>query len=252
MCYNTQRLYCNNKCSKITERTKKRKENTYEGDTEENIQFNSGNSKFSVINIKNLFSKITLGKIRSARHQQANSILNDSSNSEALSAKSPPIYESSDADLLDLLFSLYMFWHVQIFCCNFSCVNVLWAKNLPFITGSYWICDVPLFLLGIGVSKQQIVILLFPHNWLLLAQCFKGCRGVIFLFSSRAYSFYWGGGGGYRCVGGGGCGYLGMGGSLAACFTYGVSLGFAGGISLGGRDSCARRILDFGGGLYCW
>ena len=145
LCYNTQRLCCKisnstprantsikflrkrlkNKCSKITERTKKRKENAYEGDTEENIQLNSGNSKFSVINIKNFFSKITLGKIRSTRHQQANSILSDSSNSEALSAKSPPAYESSDADLLDLLFLLYMFWHVQIFCCNFSCVNVL-------------------------------------------------------------------------------------------------------------------------------
>lgn len=70
-------------------------------DIEENSQLKSGNSKFFVINMKKLLSKITLRKIRYPRCKQANSILSDFSNSEAFSAKLPPTHESCNLNLLD-------------------------------------------------------------------------------------------------------------------------------------------------------
>ena len=38
------------------------------------------------------------------------------------------------------------------------------SKNLPFIASFYWIYNILLFILKIGVSKEAIVILLFAHN----------------------------------------------------------------------------------------
>ena len=70
-------------------------------------------------------------------------------------------------------FLLCMCWYVKImknhvFYYNFSCVNVSEIRICPLITTFYWIYNVPLFVLKIGVSKEQIAILSFAHNWLLL------------------------------------------------------------------------------------
>lgn len=90
-----------NNYPKITVRTKKGKKNMDKKDIEENSQLKSGNSKFFVINMKKLLSKITLRKIRYPRCKQANNILSDFSNSEAFSAKLPPTHESCNLNLLD-------------------------------------------------------------------------------------------------------------------------------------------------------
>ena len=51
-----------------------------------------------------------------------------------------------------------------VFYYNFSCVNVFEIRICPLITTFYWIYNVPLFVLKIGVSKEQIAILPFAHN----------------------------------------------------------------------------------------
>ena len=73
--------------SKVTERTRNRKPNIGEKKIEENSLPKSGNSRFSKINLKNLFSKVTLGKLTSTQHQQRNCMPSDSGISETLKYK---------------------------------------------------------------------------------------------------------------------------------------------------------------------
>ena len=70
---------------KVTGRTKNRKQKTDEKDIQENSRIRSVKSKFSGISVRNLFSKITLGKLTSSSCQQAKIIQSDSGISETLS-----------------------------------------------------------------------------------------------------------------------------------------------------------------------
>ena len=87
--------------SKVTERARNRKPNTDKNDIEENT-LKPGKSKYSRINLRNLFSKVTLGKLICTRHQQRNCIPSGSGISETLNTNWAPATKTSfDSDLPD-------------------------------------------------------------------------------------------------------------------------------------------------------
>ena len=87
---------------KVTGRTKSRKQNTDEKDIQGNSRIKSVKLKFSGISFTNLFPKITLGKLLSSRHQQANFIPADCGVSEILSINGAlPTQGSFHSVLLD-------------------------------------------------------------------------------------------------------------------------------------------------------
>lgn len=88
--------------SKVTERTRNQRQDTVEKNIEENSLVKSSNSKFSWINLKNLFSEVTFQKLTSTRHQQRIFIPSGSGISETLNAKwAPKAKKLFDSYLLD-------------------------------------------------------------------------------------------------------------------------------------------------------
>ena len=87
--------------SKVTERTKRQKQNTEEKDIKENSRIKSIQSKFSGVSFGKLFPKFTLGKLSSSRRQQVKIIPSDSGISEILSTNGCTTQEYLQPVLLD-------------------------------------------------------------------------------------------------------------------------------------------------------